>query len=64
MIWHHDSSFSLQDWVFAKQWEEIKWNEKELKIKIEMKQELMWMHFNMMKHRWNLNKSESHLSQI
>ncbi len=37
MIWHHDSSFSLQDWTSAKWWEETRWNEKELKIKIEMK---------------------------
>ncbi len=24
MIWHHDSNFSLQDWVFAKWWKETK----------------------------------------
>ncbi len=53
MIWHHDSSFSLQDWASAKWWEETKWNEKELKMKIEMRWELMWMHINVMKHRWN-----------
>ncbi len=53
MIWHHDSNFSLQDWASAKWWEETKWNEKESKMKIEMKWELMWMHFNVMKHRWN-----------
>ncbi len=29
-----------------------------------MRWKLMWMHFNVMKHRWNWNKSESHLSQI
>ncbi len=64
MIWHHDSNFSLQDWAFAKQWEETRWNEKEPKIKTEMRWKLMWMHFNVMKHRWDWNKSESHLSQI
>ncbi len=41
MIWHHDSSFSLQDWASARWWEETRWNEKELKIKIEMRQDLM-----------------------
>ncbi len=41
MIWHHNSNFSLQDWASARQWEETRWNEKELKTKIEMKQELM-----------------------
>ena len=51
MIWHYDSSFSLQDWASARQWEETKWNEKELKTKIETRQELMWMYFNVMKHR-------------
>ncbi len=53
MIWHHDNNFSLQDWASAKQWKETRWNKKESKIKIEMKQELMWMHFNVMKHRWD-----------
>ncbi len=51
MIWHHDSNFSLQDWASAKQWEETRQDKKELKIKIKMKQELMWMHFTVMKHR-------------
>ncbi len=64
MIWHHDSNFFLQDWVSAKRWEKTRWNEKELKMKIEMKQELIWMHFNVMKHRQDWNKSESHLNQI
>ncbi len=41
MIWHYDSNFSLQDWAFAKWWKKTRWNEKELKMKIEMKQELM-----------------------
>ncbi len=53
MIWHHDSNFSLQDWASARQQEETRWNEKELKMKTETRQELMWMHFNVMKHRWN-----------
>ncbi len=53
MIWHHDSNSFLQDWAFAKHQEKIRWNEKELKMKIEMRQELMWMHFNVMKHRWS-----------
>ncbi len=30
MIWHHDSSFFLQDWVFAKWWEETRWNKKKI----------------------------------
>ncbi len=41
MIWHHDSNFSLQDWASARQREEIRWNEKELKIKIETRWKLM-----------------------
>ncbi len=41
MIWHHDSSFFLQDWAFAKQQEKTRWNEKELKMKTEMKEKLM-----------------------
>ncbi len=64
MIWHHDSNFFLQDWASAKQWKETRWNEKESKMKSRIKQELIWTHFNVMKHRWNWNKSESHLSQI
>ena len=53
MIWHHDSSFSLQDWASARWWKETRWNKKESKIKTEMRQELMRTHFNVMKHRWN-----------
>ncbi len=64
MIWHHDSNFSLQDWTSAKQWKETRWNEKKLKIKTEMKQELIWTHFNVMKYRWDWNKFKLHLSQI
>ena len=41
MIWHHDSDFSLQDWASARWWEETRWNEKELKMKTETRQELM-----------------------
>ena len=33
MIWHHNSSFSLQDWASARWQEETKWDEKELKMK-------------------------------
>ncbi len=64
MIWHHDSSSSFQDWASARRREETRWDEKELKMKTEMRQELMKMHFNVMKHRWDGNRSESHLSQI
>ncbi len=41
MIWHHDSNFSFQDWASTRQWEETRWNEKELKTKTEMRWELM-----------------------
>ncbi len=51
MIWHHNSNSSLQDWASARWWEETRWNKKELKTKIKMRQELIWMHFNVMKHQ-------------
>ncbi len=41
MIWNHDNNFSLQDWAFAKQWKETRWNKKKLKTKIETRWELM-----------------------
>ena len=53
MTWHHDSNFSLQDWASARWWEKTRQDEKELKTKTETRQELMWTHFNVMKHRWN-----------
>ncbi len=37
MIWHHDSNFSFQDQASVKWWEETRWNEKELKMKIKIK---------------------------
>ncbi len=55
MIWHHDSNFSLQDWASARQWEETRWDEKELKMKTEMRQELMW---------WSTDETEINLSHI
>ncbi len=37
MIWYYDSNSFLQDWASAKQWEETRQDEKELKMKIKIK---------------------------